>query len=251
MLRTLLIYYGVPFRKRRLARLYAAFLGPGDTAFDVGAHVGNRVRAWRSLGVRSVALEPQPACLRLLRQFYGADPGVTIRPEAIGATEGTATLYICDQYPTLSTIAADWIHAVKETPAFAGIRWNRREDIAVTTLDALIAEHGIPAFTKIDVEGHEPEVLAGLSTALPALSFEFLPAHMTGALACIDRLEELGSYEYNYALVETARLKERRWISPDRMREILRAMPPTARSGDVYARLAHPVARRGPTPPAG
>ena len=244
MLRTLLIYYGIPFRKRRLTRFYAGFIGPGDLAFDIGAHVGNRIRAWRGLGARAVGLEPQPACVRLLRQFYGNDPLVTIRPVAVGAEEGRATLFICDAYPTLSTIASDWINEVKAVSSFAHVRWNRREEIAVTTLDALIAAYGVPAFTKIDVEGHEPQVLAGLSRPLPALSFEFLPASISGALACIDRLEELGNYEYNYSLVETARLREPGWLSPQRMRKILTAMAPTAPSGDVYARLPTDGERR-------
>ena len=44
------------------------------------------------------------------------------------------------------------------------------------TLDALIAENGLPAFVKIDVEGFELAVLRRPQTQpLPALSFEFTP----------------------------------------------------------------------------
>ena len=56
-------------------------------------------------------------------------------------------------------------------------------DVAVTTLDALIARFGVPAFIKIDVEGAEPDVLAGLSHAVPVLSFEYLPRALALAVA--------------------------------------------------------------------
>ena len=55
-------------RRRRAARrwtqLYARFVKPGDLVFDIGAHVGDRVAAFRRLGARVVALEPQPALAR-------------------------------------------------------------------------------------------------------------------------------------------------------------------------------------------
>ena len=41
--------------------LYRRFLRPGDLAFDVGAHVGDRVASFRRLGARVVAVEPQLA----------------------------------------------------------------------------------------------------------------------------------------------------------------------------------------------
>ena len=72
--RSLAIYHGIPGRRARLTRFYRQFLDPGDVAFDIGAHVGSRVRAWRRLGVRVIAVEPQPDCLRVLRVLYGRDP---------------------------------------------------------------------------------------------------------------------------------------------------------------------------------
>ena len=37
--RSLVIYHGQPAKHRRAVRLYGGFLGPGDLAFDIGAHV--------------------------------------------------------------------------------------------------------------------------------------------------------------------------------------------------------------------
>nr|HMT20580.1 hypothetical protein [Promineifilum sp.] len=59
VLRSLAIYYA-PGRVRRLTHFYTPFIRPDDLCFDVGAHVGNRIAAWRRLGARVVAVEPQP-----------------------------------------------------------------------------------------------------------------------------------------------------------------------------------------------
>ena len=53
-------------------RLYGRFVRRGDLVFDIGAHVGDRVASFRRLGARVVAVEPQPAMVKLLRLFYGA-----------------------------------------------------------------------------------------------------------------------------------------------------------------------------------
>ena len=105
--RSLAVYHGVPGRHRRLVRLYGEFLGPGDVGFDVGAHVGSRVRAWRALGARVVAVEPQPDFARILRLFFSRDHGVTIVPEALGAEAGTARLGISTATPTVSSLSRD------------------------------------------------------------------------------------------------------------------------------------------------
>ncbi len=65
--------------------LYRRFVRPDDLVFDIGAHVGDRVAAFRRLGARVVALEPQPGPMRALRLLHGRDPGVVLMAAAAGS----------------------------------------------------------------------------------------------------------------------------------------------------------------------
>jgi FkbM family methyltransferase len=230
------MYYGVPLRNRALTRFYAQFVRPGDLCLDIGAHVGNRLLALSRLGARVVALEPQPQCMRLLRSWYGHYPDIKLIEQAAGAAPGTRTLFVSERTPTVTTLSRDWISAVGATPGFAGVRWDRSIPVRVTTLNELIARYGEPAFCKIDVEGAELEVLSGLAHPLKVLSFEYIPAAIEVAVACVGRLGELGRYEYNWSPGEWPRLQSSVWLGPAHMVDLLRRMPVGERSGDVYAR---------------
>ena len=238
MARSVAIYHAIPWRQRGMRRLYAAFVKPGDLVFDIGAHAGNRTRGFAALGCRVVALEPQPDFARLLRALFGRSGHVEIVQAAVGATAGKASLSISDRTPTVTTVAAGWRDARAGEPDFGAVRWNRRIDVEMTTLDRLIERWGVPAFVKIDVEGAEPAVLIGLTQALPALSFEYVPAALAEVRACVDRLGELGTYLFNWSAGESFRLESPSWVSGDELLASLDTPKGRGRSGDVYARLS-------------
>lgn len=236
LLRSLAIYYGLPGRAAKDRAFYRQFVQPGALVFDVGAHVGNRLRVLGQLGARCVAIEPQPLFADFLERFYGRDARVVLVREAIGSQIGEATLHISRRTPTVTTISAGWMEAVQRADSFAAVRWEETVTVPVTTLDALIARHGRPDFCKIDVEGSELAVLEGLSIPLPLLSFEYIPATREMSLACIDRLQALGDYRYNWSAGETQRLASDVWLDGVEMTARLGQMGVNERSGDLYAR---------------
>ncbi len=236
--RSLDVYYGDAPRDAAMDRLYASFLKPGDLAFDIGSHVGDRIGSFRRVGARVVALEPQPDCARVIRTIYAGDDNVKLVESACGPKAGHLTLHINSANPTVTTASTDFVKAADGAGGWEGQKWDRAIEVPVTTLDALIAAYGQPAFVKIDVEGFEGDVLAGLSQPLPVLSFEFTTIQRDVAYACIDRLSAIGTYVFDVALGESQKLEVGRWISAAEMRAFIAQLPHESNSGDVYARLS-------------
>ncbi|MET8355102.1 FkbM family methyltransferase [Micromonospora sp. NPDC005206] len=234
--RSLEAYYGDPAREAAMDAFYAPLVRPGDLVFDVGAHVGDRLGSFRRLGARVVAVEPQPLCTRALRALYADDDRVTVVEAACGACTGPVRLHVNSANPTISTASADFLQAAEGAGGWEDEIWDVEIEVAGTTLDTLVAAHGVPGFVKIDVEGFEDAVLAGLSRPLPALSFEFTTIERDLAAHCLDRLTRLGFTRFTVALGDEMAFALDGWRPAGEVAAYLRALPHEANSGDVYAR---------------
>jgi FkbM family methyltransferase len=238
ILRSLRIYYGDRSRAAAMDRLHGGFVRRGDLVFDIGAHVGDRVASFRRLGARIVAVEPQPAMVKVLKLFYGRRADIAIEAVAVGRSVGTTILMINTDNPTVSTASPEFVSAARDAPGWETQRWTKSVPVPVTTLDALIGKYGVPAFIKIDVEGFEEETLQGLSRAVKALSFEFTIIQRDVALACIERCVALGYTRFNAALGESQTFVNADWVGGEAVARWLAGLPQAANSGDVYAALA-------------
>jgi FkbM family methyltransferase len=237
IIRSLRIYYGDRSRTAAMDRLYGGFIGRGDLVFDIGAHVGDRVASFRRLGARVVAVEPQPAMVKVLKLFYGREADVAIEAAAVGRSTGTISLMINADNPTVSTASRAFVNAARGASGWEAQRWSRSIQVPVTTLDSLIDKYGTPAFIKIDVEGFEEEALQGLAHAVKALSFEFTTIQRDVALACIERCIALGYARFNAALGESQTFVNADWVGGDEIARWLNGLPHAANSGDIYAAL--------------
>lgn len=235
--RSLVQYYGKPWRFRTMDKFYARFLRPDDLCFDIGAHVGNRIRSWRALGARVVAVEPQPALFAVLRQIYGRSPHVQFLPVAIARTPGRIPLHLNLPNPTVTTASAHFIECASSTPSFSNERWQQVIEVPATTIDTLIAEYGLPRFVKIDVEGFEAEALAGLSEAVFAISVEFVPMAKEVARTALARLGGLGDYWFNASYGDTMRLLHSSPLCLSEIDDWLQRMAADGPAGDIFACL--------------
>ncbi len=200
----------MPVGNHAARQVYSRYLEPGDLVFDIGANVGAMTGLFLDMGLRVVAVEPQPDCAAQINSE------AVVVCAAAGAETGHTLLYPASLH-YLSTLSEEYIAATNYP-----VEWLEPVNVPVVTLDELIAAHGVPAFVKIDVEGWEQQVLQGLSTPVAALSFEMHVQELEKMWLCVKELERLGEWSFLFASRESFQLVP---------------FPPPADApwGDVYA----------------
>lgn len=212
-------------RCRRIIDLVEA----GDLVFDIGAHRGEKARPFLEQGCRLILVEPQPACLAVLAQRFADLPDVLIEPVGLADRSGVLPLSICEDAPTISTFSEAWKHG-----RFAGYRWEKSLLIPVTTLDDLVARHGSPTYCKIDVEGFEERVVAGLGRKIGILSLEYAVEAAKSVFRALDHLETLGYDRFNFCRAEDPFFCFGTWENKAFLIDYLHADADPLLWGDIY-----------------
>lgn len=171
------------------------FLSASDIVFDIGAHIGDKSKFFIKRGIKVIMVEPLPLCLEELHKRYSNNSQVIIVAKGVSNKIGSAKLRLNNKNPVLSTFESYWT-----TGRFKDEKWEKILKVKTTTLDALILKYGDPKYIKIDVEGHELQVLKGLTKKSGIISFEFVEEFFDQALKCINYLQSIGYKEFNLSL---------------------------------------------------
>jgi FkbM family methyltransferase len=176
--------------KRAEKRFYEQLLCGTDRKliFDIGANVGSKTAIFREISEKVIAVEPTPALADLLRKRFARKNNIVVEPTGVSSTPGMARLHVFKDSDSYNTFSPVWVETLNSSNKALG---STIIDVPTTTLDQLIREHGLPSYIKIDVEGHEREVIKGLSVEIPVLSFEAnLSVFLSETLECIAILGE-------------------------------------------------------------
>lgn len=153
---------------------------------DVGMHNGDDTAYYLHRGYRVVAIEANPAwVVRGAQRFRAAIQAGRLRilPVGIAAERGTAEFFIAPGLDVLSSFH----------PGMAQRAGTPIERVSVTCapIADILAEHGVPWYMKVDIEGNDSLCVAGLTspTAPTYLSIELDPQEGSGDVA---RLAALG-----------------------------------------------------------
>jgi FkbM family methyltransferase len=166
--------------------------------FDIGANVGEYALANAQNFSTIISVEASPSTFKKL---VNKTKGINIVCENVAISnskEDFITFYECN-HDTLSTTNLDWL--TSSVSRFGHMQKEiRKISVPTTSLDTLIAKHGMPSLIKIDVEGAEDIVLASLSHKVPTLCFEWASEMRDVSFRCLDRLDSLGFTKYHIQL---------------------------------------------------
>jgi FkbM family methyltransferase len=134
------------------------FLRPGDTFLDGGAHVGlhsmHAANAVGSNGRGVVSVEPNPSTASRLRRTLGRNGATAVTVVEAAIWDSDARLFLHEEGAGRAAYAR-----VEAAAAGDG-------GVTATTVDRLVERYGPFTLVKLDLEGAEPEALAGAARAI-------------------------------------------------------------------------------------
>ena len=174
--------------------------------FDIGCNRGEYTQSW---------LQKDPechvVCVDANHNFNFAYEAVEktlsritfVNKLVTAKSDGTKDFFIDYGQTGISTASREFMQesrfakGSKNLPPNSGGWMPKPVQVQTITLDNLIEEHGHPDIIKIDVEGHEYEVICGLSQKVSMLHFEWHEEMFDEVEKSIQHLKKIGFKEFH------------------------------------------------------
>lgn len=218
----------IAFYKSR--KFYSKFIKKNDVCFDIGANLGMKSKLFLSLGARVIAFEPQSSCHSALLKIKESYKQFEFYPIAIGDENKEIELNLANHIE-IATLSKEFMAFYSSNE----IHWNNTEIVTVKTLNSVIEKFGTPDFCKIDTEGYELNILSSLSYSIPIVEFEFTEGFFENTLKIIDLLHS-ETTTFNFILNENFQLKLNHWVSAEKLKNILSALPKERLHGNIFVK---------------
>lgn len=166
--------------------------------FDVGANMGHKSIIFSRLAKKVVAFEPSEKLYTFLKNRF-IKSNVQLYNYALGSSVSELDFYLVENNEAYNSLNKKHIKTTTAYRGIATLETVKRQKIKVEVVENFIIKYGVPKYIKIDVEGYEYEVLKGLKTLVPLLSFEAnLPEFLEESINSINYLDRLSLNRYNY-----------------------------------------------------
>jgi FkbM family methyltransferase len=145
------------------------FLRPGDWFVDIGANIGSyTILASAEIMANTIAIEPISSTFKHLIDNISVNQiGGKVKALNIGLGSETGKLRFTKAHDTVNHVATE-----NEPDTL---------EVAVSTLDTLLAAEVCPVLLKIDVEGFETEVLKGADNTLADPTLKAIIIELNGS----------------------------------------------------------------------
>lgn len=168
--------------------------------YDLGASLGDSTFEFAQFGCKIVAVEPETYNFDRLRRRFQGYAQITLINKAVSDKIGFRDLHRQANGSGLHTFEQIWVDAIGGAK---DIKWRRRAEfggtvsVYCTNLSLLFSRYGCPSFLKLDVEGHEWNILAQLTDPIAVITFEaILPEFRENTKSIVSHLNSLSSGVY-------------------------------------------------------
>lgn len=220
-------------------KFYSDILGTlkyqNDLIFDVGANLGYKSVMFSRLSKKVVAFEPSQKLFAYLQKRL-KNSNVELFDCALGSDATTLEFYEIPGNEAYNSLSKKHIDTTVKNRGVPNAEHLTKSKVTVETVENFITKSGVPKYIKIDVEGYEYEVILGLKTAVPLISFEAnLPEFCDESVKIIEYLSKISSDKYLFNFTNDNFFLLQKFVTKEEAINFL--LQTTANYMEIYAKL--------------